>query len=225
MYRIWEKWLKGGAPNLQVTFDQECAVENSSAILLSLGHPLLRQAAANLQQSETVAVRLTASHSTLPTGVYPFALYRWTRQGVKKDEELVPVVEQPDIAANLLDLLQTSTDASHLEMPAQQVWDDLDSVHHHRWLTQSTQHAEDNQQLVGIRIQSLTASHRARKALLAEQLIKATNEKIQIMKQAELERALVDFDVRLAALKRAADSGDIRATPTIFGVIEIRRPA
>lgn len=225
IYRIWEKWLKGGAPNLQVTFDQECAVENSSAILLSLGHPLLRQAAAHLQQSETVAVRLTASHSTLPTGVYPFALYRWTRQGVKKDEELIPVVEQSEIAANLLDLIQTSTDAPNLEMPAQQVWDDLDSVHHHRWLTQSTQHAEDNRQLVGIRIQSLTASHRARKALLAEQLIKATNEKIQIMKQAELERAQVDFDVRLTALKRAADSGDIRATPTIFGAIEIRRPA
>ena len=225
MYRIWEKWLKGGAPNLQVTFDQECAVENSSAILLSLGHPLLRQAAAHLQQSETVAVRLTASHSTLPTGVYPFALYRWTRQGVKKDEELVPVVDQSDVAANLLDLIQTSTDALHLEMPAQQIWDDLDAVHHHRWLTESTQHADDNRQLVGIRIQSLTASHRARKALLAEQLRKATNEKIQIMKQAELERAQVDFDVRVAALKRAAESGDIRATPTIFGVIEIRSPA
>lgn len=225
MYRIWEKWLKGGAPNLQVTFDQECAVENSAAILLSLGHPLLRQAAAHLQQSETVAVRLTSSHSMLPTGVYPFALYRWTRQGVKKDEELVPVVGQSDVAANLLDLIQTSTDALHLEMPAQQIWDDLDAVHHHRWLTESTQHADDNRQLVGIRIQSLTASHRARRALLEEQLRKATNEKIQIMKQAELERAQVDFNVRVAALQRAADSGDIRATPAVFGVIEVKKSA
>jgi hypothetical protein len=78
---------------------------------------------------------------------------------------------------------------------------------------------------VGIRIQSLTASHRARKALLAEQLRKATNEKIQIMKQAELERAQVDFDVRVAALQRAADSGDIRATPAVFGVIEVKKSA
>ena len=225
MYRTWEKWLKGGAPNLQVTFDQECAVENAAAILLSLGHPLLRQAAANLQQSEAIAVRLTALHPTLPAGVYPFALYRWTRQGVKKDEELVPVVDQPDVATNLLDLIQVSTDAPHLEIPAQQVWDDLDSVHHHRWLAESTQHADDNRQLVGIRIQSLTASHRARKSVLEEQLRKATNEKIQIMKQAELERAQVDFDVRVAALQRTADSGDIRAKTTIFGVIEIRRPS
>jgi hypothetical protein len=223
MYRIWEKWLKGGAPNLQVTFDQECAVENSSAILLSLGHPLLRQAAAHLQQNETVAVRLTTSHLTLPTGEYPFALYRWTRQGVKNDEELVAVVDHSDVAANLLDLIKTSSDAHHLEMPKQKIWDDLDSVHHQRWLKESTQHAEDNKQLVGIRIQSLTASHRARKALLDEQLRKASNEKIQRMKHAELERAQLDFNVRVAALQRTADSGDIRATPTIFGVIEIRR--
>lgn len=223
MYRAWEKWLKGGAPNLQVTFDQECAVENASAILLSLGHPLMRQAAANLQQSEAIAVCLTATHSTLPPAVYPFALYRWARQGVKKDEELVPVVDHAEVAASLLELLQASSDATHLELPAQGVWDDLDTVHHQRWLSESTQHADDNRQLVGVRIQSLTASHRARKALLEEQLTKSTNEKIRVMKQAELERAQVDFDVRVVALQRAADSGDIRATPAVFGVIEVRR--
>jgi ERCC4-related helicase len=224
MYRTWEKWLKGGAPNLQVTFDQECAVENSSAVLLSLGHPLLRQAAAHLQQSEPIAVRLMAVHPTLPNGVYPFALYQWTRQGAKKDEELVAVVDQPDIAKNLIDLLQISTDAPHLEMPSQQAWEDLDAVHHLRWLTESTQHAEENRQLLSIRIQSLTASHRSRKALLEEQLRKATNEKIQKMRQAELDRAQLDFDVRVSALERAADSGDIRASAAVLGVIEIKRP-
>lgn len=223
MYRTWEKWLKGGAPNLQVTFDQECAVENPSAVLLSLGHPLLRQAAAHLQQSDPIAVRLTAVHPTLPTGVYPFALYQWTRQGAKKDEELVAVVEQPDIGKNLIDLLQISSDAPHIEMPSQQVWDDLDAVHHQRWLTESTQHSEENRQLLVIRIQSLTASHRARKALLEERLRSAKNEKIQKMRQAELDRAQVDFDVRVSALQRAADSGDIRANTAVLGVIEIKR--
>jgi len=45
------------------------------------------------------------------------------------------------------------------------------------------------------------------------------------MKAAELERATVDFDVRVAALRRAAESGDIKATPAIFGILEIRRQA
>jgi ATP-dependent helicase HepA len=96
-------------------------------------------------------------------------------------------------------------------------------VHHQLWLRESTQHAEDNRQLVGVRIQSLTASFTARRALLEEQVGRATNDKIRVMKQAELERAQVDFDVRVAALRKAAESGDIKATPAVFGVIEVRR--
>ena len=222
-YRAWEKWLKGTIPTFQVTFDQECAVENAAAVLLSLGHPLMRQTAAYLQQTEAVVVQLRTCHESLPEGVFPFAVYRWTRQGAKRDEELVPVASNPDIASNLLELLQTALDAPELELPSQQVCDDLDAVHHQRWLSASTEHAEDNRQLVGVRIQSLTASHRARGVLLEDQIARATNEKIRLMKQSELGRAQVDFDSRIAQLSRAADSGDIRATPAVFGVVEVRR--
>lgn len=225
MHRGWEKWLKGTGPTLQVTFEQECAVENPSAVLLSLGHPLLRQAAAFLEESGAVIVKVSAMHETLPAGRHPFALYRWYRQGVKHDEELVPVAAEASIAEALLELLQGAADAPDLEVPSQQVWDELDGVHHQLWLAKSTQHAEDNRQLVGVRIQSLTASFSARKALLEEQIGRATNDKIRVMKLAELERAQVDFDIRIAALSRAAESGDIRATPSVFGVLEVRRPA
>lgn len=125
----------------------------------------------------------------------------------------------------LLEVLPVSTDAPDLELPTQQVFDELDSVHHQHWLAQSTQHAEDNRQLVGIRIQSLTASFNARKSIFEDLVFRATNDKIRIMKAAELERATVDFDVRVAALRRAAESGDIKATPAIFGILEIRRQA
>jgi ATP-dependent helicase HepA len=222
-YRAWEKWLKGSIPMIQVTFHQECAVDNSAAVLLSLGHPLMRQAAAYLQPVEAVTVQLRASHQTLPEGIYPFAIYRWAIQGAKRDEELVPVMSNPDIASNLLELLQISQDAPELELPSEQVWDGLDAVHHQRWFSVSTEHAEDNRQLVGVRVQSLTASHRARRTLLEDQITNATNKKIQIMKQAELDRAQVDFDSRISALARAADGGDIRATPAVFGVLEIRK--
>lgn len=224
-YRAWEKWLKGTGPKTQVTFDQECAVDNGAAVLLSLGHPLLRQAATYLQPSEAVTVRLRASQPTLPQGIYPFAIYRWAIQGAKRDEQLVPVVGDPDIASNLLELLQISQDAPDLELPSEQVWDALDVVHHQRWLSASTDHAEDNRQLVGVRVQSLTASHRARRRLLEDKITNATNKKIQIMKQAELDRAQIDFDTRIAGMVGAADSGDIRATPAVFGVIQVGRAA
>lgn len=224
-YRAWEKWLKGSAPTLQVTFEQECAVDNAGAVLLSLGHPLLRQAAAYLQVNEAVVVRLRVTDASLPSGIHPFALYRWAKQGVKRDDELVPVAADGAISSHLLELLQAADDASALDTPPQQVWDDLDAVHHQQWLAESTKHTEENRQLVGARMQSLAASFGARKALLQEQISHATNDKIRLMKQAELERAQVDFDRRTAALRAAAESGDIRATPVVFGVMEIRRPA
>ena len=224
MYRTWEKWLKGTSPTLPVTFEQECAVENGSAVLLSLGHPLLRQAAHYLQEEGPVAVRLLALHPSLPEGQYPYALYRWTKQGAKRDEELVAVAADPAIGDALLDLLQSATDAPNLELPSQETWDNLDSVHHQRWLAESTQHSEDNRQLVGVKVQSLAASFTARKALLEDQIRRATNDKIRIMKQAERERAQVDFDIRTASLLRTAESGDIHATPAVFGVLQIQRP-
>jgi ATP-dependent helicase HepA len=224
IHRGWEKWLKGTLPMLPVTFEQECAVDNANATLLSLGHPLLRQAVAYLQEGESVSVSLSLEHDTLPTGLHYFALYRWTKQGARHDEVLIPVAHDAAISGVLLELLQVAKDASRLDMPSNLVWDELDAVHHKQWLAESTQHAEDNRQIVTVQIQSLTASFTARKVILNEQINRATNDKIRVMKHSELERAQVDFDVRVSTLRHAAESGDIRATPTVFGVLEIRRP-
>jgi ATP-dependent helicase HepA len=225
MHRAWDKWLKGHVPALSITFEQEAAVENAGAVLLSLSHPLLRQAASHLREAETVVVRLAVATDLAPAGVHTFALYHWTKQGAKRNEELVPVTEDLKLADVLLELLPLATDVESLALPGQQAWDDLDTFHHQRWLVESSQHSEDNRQLVGVRIQSLTASFTARRALLIDQIQRATNEKIRVMKQAEMDRATADFDVRIATLRAAAESGDIRATPLVFGVLEVRRPA
>lgn len=225
LQRAWDRWLRGTIPTLSVTFEQETAVEHSTAVLLSLGHPLLRQAAAFLHEAEAIVVRLATYHDALPIGMHPFALYRWAKKGVRRDELLIPVAKDAVVAETLLEVLETATDAPEAELPTQQVWDELDAEHHQSWVSASSQHAEDNRQLVGVRIQSLTASFSARRAHLEEQIAEATNNKIQIMKQAELERAQVDFDLRVSALRRAAESGDIQATPAVFGVLEVRRLA
>lgn len=222
-YRAWERWLKGTSPTLLVTFEQEAAVDSNEATLISLGHPLVRQSASYLIEDEPVAVKLTVVSADLPTGVHPFALYRWTRQGAKHDEELIPIVQNRGVAEVLLDMLPMSVDAPDLEMPGQQVWDELDSVHHQRWLAESTEHAEDNRQIVNLRVQSLTASFSARRLHLEAQLRSATNEKIRIMKRSELERAQVDYETRIASLNKAAETGDIHASSIVQGVLEIRR--
>ena len=222
-YRAWEKWLKGPSPTLLVTFEQEAAVDNSDATLISLGHPLVRQSASYLIENEPVSVKLTVINADLPTGAHPFALYRWTRQGAKHDEELIPIAQNPAVAEVLLEVLPMAVDAPELDMPDQKVWDELDSVHHQRWLTESTVHSENNRQLVNLRVQSLNASFAARRLHLEALLRSATNEKIRIMKRSELDRAKVDYETRIASLNQAAETGDIHAASIVQGVLEIRR--
>lgn len=223
MCRLWEKWLKGTVPTLQITFEQETAVENPNVVLLSLGHALLRQAATFLQEPDAVFVKIQVTHDTLPVGNHPFAVYRWSKQGVKRDEELVSVAKDDSVAEALLELLPIASDAPELETPSQQILDTLDVVHHQRWLAKSTEHAEYNRQLINVRIQSLIASFNARKIVLEENIIRANNDKIRIMKTAELDRAKIDFNVRITKLRQAEKSGDIKAMPIVFGSIFIRR--
>ncbi len=220
--REWEKWLKGTQPTLSMTFDQEAAVEDSKIVHMSVLHPLVRQAARFLEIAEPKYFTMEAKSADLPAGRHDFALYRWSKQGVKADESLVAVVEDPAVEAALFALLEAAMDGAGGEAPDVEACDALDARHHQKWSEARASHIAENRQLVEHRIQSLTASHQARCKALEDQLARATNERIRLMKQGELGRANADFERRLADLQRLAEGGDIRATPVVFGTITIR---
>jgi len=222
MHRAWERWLRGTSPTLQVTFEQEVAVSAPAATLISLRHPLVRQAASSIGEPEAVYTRVRSLSTSTPPGTYSFAIYRWERQGARQTDELVGVSSEPTVAEHILELLQHAEAADDLELPGQAAFDELDAEHHRRWLVAVGEHAEENRQVVQVRQQSLTASHAARKTLLRGQIERATNDKIRLMKSAELERAEADFNRRIEQLAAAAESGDIKATPVVFGVLDIR---
>ena len=71
------------------------------------------------------------------------------------------------------------------------------------------------------RSQSLTASHRARRAAIEEQLRAATNERIRLMKESELARADADYNRRLAEIQQAASGADILSAPIVFGTLSV----
>ena len=58
--------------------------------------------------------------------------------------------------------------------------------------------------------------------MIEDQLDRATNDKIRLMKQSELARANADFERRMRELEQAAGSGDIHASPVLFGTIAVR---
>ena len=220
--REWEKWLKGGQPTLAVTFDQEAAAENPKVVHLSVLHPLVRQAARSLQLDEPAYASLAVQTAEIPPGDYRFALYRWKKHGVKLDEVLVPVASPPAVADRLLALLQSATATEHAALLLQAEVDELDAQHHTKWTGAQANHIAENRQQVEHRIQSLTVSHRARCKAIEDQIARATNDKIQLMKQSELSRANADFSRRMEELQQAASSGDIHATAVLLGTISVR---
>jgi ATP-dependent helicase HepA len=221
-YRAWEKWLKGDQPNLVVTFDQSAAAENSKAVHLSVTHPLVRQAAHHLRLDAAAYVVLSVRSEELPLGQHAFGVYRWQKQGAKPDEMQVAIATEPQIEAKLLTLLQTAR-PHDAPLPEQAEFDALDGRHFERWRTAQANHIDENCRLVEHRIHSLTVSHTARRAVIADQLARATNDKIRVMKQSELARAEADFVRRREELEKAAGAGDIQATPVVFGVILVEK--
>lgn len=220
--RQWEKWLKGGAPNLPVTFDQKAASDNPTAVHLSVLHPLVRQAARWLEVSEPLHCRLEVA-ADLPAGEHRFAIYRWAMHGIRPDEQLVVVADDSELEKGLIKALPSAQELT--ASGAEFEFHDFDQRHHSKWAAAQADHIAANQQLAEHRIQSLTVSHRARTKTLEDQLAKATNEKIRVMKQGEMSRANADFERRLAELKQAGSTGDIRAAPVMFGTIRVREVA
>lgn len=218
--REWEKWLKGGQPTLAVTFDQEAASENPKTVHISVIHPLVRQAARFLDVDEPQFCTLELHSADLPVGDHPFALYRWTKHGVRPDEALVAIATDMALESSLLEALAL---ASHVDLalPGPDIFEGLELRHHAKWVEAQANHIDANRQLVEHRIQSLTVSHRARSNVIEDQIGRATNDKIRVMRQGELARANADFDRRSVELAQAISGGDVRASPIVFGVLRI----
>ena len=221
--REWEKWLKGGQPTLAVTFDQETAAENPKAVHLSVVHPLVRQAARHLDLQEPRSCSVAVGNEDQAAGQYPFAIYRWSMRGIKPDQSLVAVCGNAAVEASLFSLLQKATDADATHLPSRREFDGLDALHHGKWAAAKGDHVDENRLLVEHRIQSLTVSHRARCLTIEEQISRATNDKIRLMRESELARANADFDRKVVELQQAANAADIMASPVVFGVLSVSR--
>jgi len=221
--REWDKYLRGSQPTLSVTFEQETAADNPRTVYLSVLHPLVRQAARFWEVKEPKFCTLIVQDKEKAIGPHHFALYRWTKYGVKADEELVAVCDDLQIEAMLLTLLQSANETDSIPIPNTAECDALEARHHIRWADAQSRHILENRRIVEHRIQSLTVSHHARCSAIQDQVLRATNDRIRIMKESELARANADFDRRMAELQQAAGSADIRAIPLVFGTLTIER--
>ncbi|GAA6159202.1 hypothetical protein NBRC116589_13760 [Ruegeria sp. HU-ET01832] len=220
--RVWEKWLRGHQNSLQLTFDQETAVANPGAVHCTLTHPLVRQAASYLGFSEPTQCSLEIVYNSILAGRYRFALYRWSRKGIRPDEEIVAVADDPTIESSLLNLIAASSDSHDPSEATDEEQQALDTAHYEKWSRARAEHIAENEEFAEHRMQSLVASHHARTSVIKDQIARTSNDKILRMKESELARAEADFERSKVDIKAAAKSGDIVAELVLYGIIEVK---
>ncbi len=80
-------------------------------------------------------------------------------------------------------------------------------------------HRQETQEVAAYRRESLSTSHKARIALLEEQLEQAGNENIQRMRRSQIAAAEADFKRRTQELDSAMERADIIFQPVAYGMI------
>lgn len=221
-FREWENWLKGANPLLSITFDAACASDNPDATLITPVHPLVRQAARSTESPDRMACVCAVRDVSIPAGDYPFTVYEWRHQGLQQDLTLQPVCAAAELTERFPDMITRATALTGDQIiPDAKVFDGLDSHHYVLWTEAKRKHVEKTEQLAKYRLASLETSHRARLALLNEQLAKATDERIRRMRRSQVASAEADFQRRREEIQRAIGEADITAQPIAFGILRV----
>jgi len=223
--RQWATWLKETKPHLAVTFEATCASTNPEAAFLTPMHPLVKQAAAALESRDVAMTAVAVEEQNLPPGQHPFAIYQWRYRGIHDDLALQPVAESDVVAARLAEFLEFGRPINlpQDQLPSPDVFEALDRTHYQRWHAARTAHQERNSRIVSHRRESLTTSHQARMSILHDQLAQAGNEKIRVMRQAQIANAEADYARRMRELDEATSKVDITAQAVAWGVVVVRK--
>jgi len=223
VYKEWEKWLKGGDQHLLITFDSDCATNHPEAVFVMPLHPLALQASSAMNFKKSIFSTLKVKSNLVPTGTYEFAIYQWRFLGLKEDQIIRPVASNEVVTSHLSSLLEIATEdeGGIKNVSDSSKWDDLDAQHHQLWTKARMAHQRQIKELVEYRRESLATSHRARIALLDEQLTQSANEKIRKMRESQIFAAETDYARHLQALDIATERAEVTAESVAYGIIKI----
>lgn len=222
--REWENWLKGNDPNLAVTFDSACAVEDRTICLITPIHPLAVQAARAIGGASegTPIVGIRVKTDAVAPGDYPFAIYQWQYHGIRNDVEFRPVTTEPALTSAFLRLMADAEGfAVAPDAITEEVRKTLENHHYAAWSDARAGHIENTQRIAEFRRSSLETSHSARMALLDAQLADADNDKIRTMKARQKENAQADFDRHVREIEEASQKVDITTQSVGWGILRV----
>ena len=219
--RNYEKFLKGTEQFWTITFDVECSKNNKEVQLITITHPIIKQAADYLQSKGKHVTKLAVSTNQFIPGEYPFAVYQWKMVGDKTDIDLKIVSENEMLNDILFELLKESTPADYVNSVDASVWENIESIHHDMWEKELAEHKKKTIERIKYKEASLNTSNTARIGALKDQLKNAKNDVSIKLTEGKLNVAKNDYGHHLAELQHAKEEADILFELLAYGVLRI----
>ena len=225
VYREWENWLKGTEQHLPITFEADCATRNPEPVFIMPIHPLVKQAALELDTQQEVVTTLKVQTNKVPAGRYEFAIYQWQFLGIKDDLVLMPIASSDVLASHLKDLLEKAVDSDLQDSDSLTEQEVLEKMHQRMWAKAREEHRKRARALVNYRRESLSTSHQKRISLLEKKIEQVPNERIQRMRRQQIANAESDYNRRIQELEKGTEKADITAELVAYGILEVEAGA
>lgn len=164
---------------------------------------------------------LKTKSDIIPQGVYPFIMYQWMYSGERENLVLKPICNTLSVNKYLLKLLQNSEDHTQEFTISDELWDGIEAIQHSMWERELQKHKQETHDLITYKLGTLATSHQSRINFITEQIRKACNAKIRIMRDAELRNATADYEHRKSKLQETLDRADIVVSKLSYGVLII----
>lgn len=217
----WRKWLEGVEQHMSITFDSKCCKENPQATLISITHPLVKQAAMYLQSKGKVVTTLKVETNEFRPGEYPFAIFQWKLSGEREDLQVKPISCNSELNKILFELLKESSAIEIKQELGANAWDDVESVHHEMWVSELQEHKLKTEEIIRYKEASLNTSHTARMNTLMEQLQGSQDKNYRIMTEGKIRIATEDFKQHMEQLQQAREKADILFELLAYGILVI----
>ena len=217
--RAWVKLLRSAGNHYAVSFSPESVDESNDAMLITLAHPLVRQASLYFNRPQKYVTVLKVKSDIIPQGEYPFIMYQWMYSGEREDLVLKPICSTLSINKHLLKLLQVSKNYDQEIAYSDELWEGIEAIQHSMWERELQKHKQDTHDLITYKLGTLATSHQARISFITEQIRKASNHKIRIMRDAELRNANADYEIRKSRLQETLEKADIVVSKLSYGIL------
>lgn len=219
--RRWEKWLKYGDQHITITFDSESSKENPKVQLVSITHPLVKQAANFFKGNNKIVTGLKINTKLFRPGEYPFAIYQWRLSGIREDLQLQPVASNRELNKLLFDLIKDAVDTDHDITLSRDMLEKIEYIHHEIWEDALVEHRSKTYETIKYKEASLKTSHAARIATLEDQLKQSEDQRYINMTQGKIKHASNDFEYHMNELQEAKGRIDIFFDLLAYGVLII----